>query len=170
MNFLISVKIPWLVSQPHTGYKTVLHLVNWRSLAANTLSLSASAKCPHPKDHTCSIRKHEWFGFEIGWFCLLHSILKYTWEQVDLILAENSLHQAAGVGGWGSRSLNSRVKPDEMRSVAIMLQTGETVRKKQSPTVISWGQADNKVGSDWEKRSIPTRSKVEQEDSLWVTV
>lgn len=96
-----TVKIFPFVSQPHTGHKTVLSLLNWRSLAANTLSLLISAKCLHPKDHTCSICRHQRFSFGIGSFCLFDSILKYAWERVDLILAENSLRQAVGVGGWG---------------------------------------------------------------------
>lgn len=120
-----TVKIyPPFVSQPHTGHKTVLSLLNWRSLAANTLSLSVSAKCLHPKGHTCSICKHEQFSFGIGSFCLFDSILKYAWERDDLILAENSLCRAVGVGGWGSWSPDSRVKPDEMRSVAMKPPTG----------------------------------------------
>lgn len=59
-------------------------------------------------------------------FCLLRSILKYAWERADLILAENSLRRAAGVGGWGSWSLHSRVKPNEKRSATITPPTGGT--------------------------------------------
>jgi hypothetical protein len=47
----------------------------------------------------------------VGFFCLFRAVLKYAWEWADLILAENSLHQAVGVGEQASRSLHNRVKP-----------------------------------------------------------